>query len=202
MSEGFLLPQGIDIDDISALKSAYCREDDSSLSAVLSADKLYGFLEELTALLPEPVFFFLELPCTADEEKALGKSGRYHYKLYYLDNCTAPVIRAILKEYGTLLINDGLCRFGFGGNVSGDEVYIRSYKVTSIYCSGSELYGKAISLLEKYGAEEQAELITPWEVISPENPGVCAAAEEDGITPFDLPELLKDAGMYYADTIE
>lgn len=202
MAEGFLLPQGIGIEDISGLKSAYQESGNGCLSAVLSADKLYVFLEDITALLPEPVFFFIELPCTDEEERALGKSDKPHYKLFYLDNCTAPVIKAIVKEYGSLLINDGVCRFGFGGNESGDEVYIQSYKVISVYCSDGGLYGKAISLLKSLGAEEQAELVTPWEVISPDNPGLCAAAEEDGITLFDLPDMLKDAGMYYADTIE
>lgn len=202
MAGKFLLPEGIAIEDTSGLQTAYSEGDTGCLSAVLSADKLYGFLEEFTAMLPEPTFFFIELPCTKDEEKEIGKTDKYHYKLYYLDNCTAPVIRAILKEYGSLLINDGLCRFGFGGNVSGDEIYIQSYKIASIFCSSKEMYDNAQSLLERTGAVKQAELVTPWNVISPDNPGVCAAAEEDGITVYDLPELLKDAGMYYAQIVE
>ena len=56
-----------------------------------------------------------------------------------------------MKTYGTLLINDGVCRFGFGGNESGDELYVQSYKVMSIYCSNAKLKAKTEELLKKSG---------------------------------------------------
>ncbi len=201
MAETFQLPEGIAIDDVSGLKSAYTDNGDGNISAVVSAEKLCGLIAELTALLPEPAFFFIELPCDAEEEKKLG-GGKPHYKLYYLDNCTKNVISALVSEYGDMLVNDGLVRFGFGGNESGDEIYIQTYKVMSIYCSKDGLCRKTKALLEKYGAVPESELVTPWDVISPENPAVCAVTEEDGITAADLPEMLKKAGMYFADNVE
>lgn len=195
----FTMPLGIDIPDISGLKSAYeiSRGNEGCISALLSADKLSGFINSFVSAMAEPIFFFIELPCTADEEKALG--GKY--KLYYLDNCTKPVIAAIMKTYGTLLINDGVCRFGFGGNESGDELYVQSYKVMSIYCSNAKLKAKTEELLKKAGAEKTAELLIPWDILSEENGGVCVRAEQDGVSLFDLPELLKDAGMYSAGVV-
>lgn len=202
-SNGFLLPDGVDIPDVSGLKNAYISDGNGSFTAVLSAERIERFVREFTELIPEPIFFFIELPCTSDEEKELRQSDEdgSHYKLYYLDNCTLPVISAIIKEYGNLLINDGLCRFGFGGNESGDEVYLQSYRVISLYTADPKRTAAAERLLCRAGAERTNELVTPWEMISKQNPGTCALAEEDGLTVYDLPELLKKAGMYFAEIV-
>lgn len=201
----FELPLGIDIPDISGLKNGYEQSGDAPgcITALLGAKKLPDFIRGFVEAMCEPIFFFLELPCTADEEKVLReKDGReFHYRLYYLDNCTKPVIRAILKTYGSMLINDGICRFGFGGNESGDELYVQSYKVMSIYCSNSELERRTAGLLKECGAQKQKKLLTPWDLLSPDNPGTCVRAEEDGISAYDIPELLAEAGMYFAETV-
>ena len=190
MSDAFLLPEGISIEDTSALKNAYSRGDEGCLSAVLSAEKLEGFIRGFTELIPEPVFFFLELPVGNDGDE---------FELYYLDNCTSEVAAALISEYGSMLIGDGLCRFGFGGNESGDELYVQRYKVMSIYSPDVGRLKKAEKLLKGCGASETAELLTPWDIISQENPAVCASVEEDGISVFDLPEMLSEAGMYKAE---
>jgi hypothetical protein len=202
----FRLPLGTDIADINRLENAYSvnRESTGCLTAILGADRLGGFLSDFTQAISEPIFFFLELPCTDEEERSLNAdsdSRRYHYKLYYLDNCTRPVIKAILESYGSLMINDGLCRFGFGGNESGDEIYVQTYNVTSVYCSSNALLKKTTAMLKKQGAEEREKLITPWDIISESNTGTCVRVDEDGISVFDLPELLKDAGMYFAEIV-
>lgn len=201
----FELPLGIDIPDISGLKSGYKQSDENRgcITALLSAEVLLDFIRGFTEAMDEPIFFFLELPCTADEEKELRKKDEreFHYKLYYLDNCTKPVIRAILKTYGSMLVNDGICRFGFGGNESGDELYVQSYKVMSIYCGNAQLERRTIGLLEKCGAQKEKDLLTPWDLLSPYNSGTCVRAEEDGINAYDIPELLADAGMYFAETV-
>ena len=199
----FILPEGIDIPDVSRLKSAYTVTGEGCISAVLSTDMLDKMLRGFIELIPEPVFFFLELPCSPEEEKELRRSEEdpFHYKLYYLDNCTLPVARAIIKDYGSMLINDGMCRFGFGGNKSGDEIYVQSYKVLSIYCSAPERTAAAERLLRDCGADDTDSLLTPWDILSRENPGTCARIEEDGISVYDLPEMFKKAGMYYAETV-
>lgn len=202
----FELVQGIDIPSAAGLKNAYSENKDNRgcFSATLSAELIPNFLKGFTSAIPEPVFFFIEIPCTADEEKEIiadGGEDRPHYRLYYLDNCTKPVISAILKSYGSLLINDGICRFGFGGNESGDEVYVQSYKVISVYCADDKVRSKAVGLFEDLGAQKTDTLVTPWDIISNENPGICVRAEEDGISLYDLPDILSDAGMYYAETV-
>ena len=55
----FTMPLGIDIPDISGLKSAYeiSRENEGCISALLSADKLSGFINSFVSAMAEPIFF-------------------------------------------------------------------------------------------------------------------------------------------------
>lgn len=195
----YFLPDGISIDNVSRLKNAY-EKTENGFTFQAGANILADILTDLCALIPEPVFFFLELPCSDEEEKEFD--GGAHYKLYYLDNCTAPVIRALIKEYGSLLVNDGICRFGFGGNKCGDEIYVKLYKITDVFFSDKKRQARALEIMEKYQLEEQKPLITAWDIISEDDPGVCVQTEEDGISLFDLPEMLSKAGMYFAEIVE
>ena len=187
--EGFMLPCGVDIESAEGLKNAYEPHEDGGFEALVSAEKLTALLTELTALIKPPVFFFLELP---DDEAEDG------YAVYYLDNCTAEVIKALISEYGSLLAGDGVCRFGFGGNESGGEIYVKLYKVISVYPSDEEMRRGTLEVFGRFGMEKTVPLVTPWELISEEKPAVCVRAEEDGISLFDLPEMLSRAGMYRA----
>ena len=185
---GFMLPCGIDLPRTDGLKNAY-EEHDSGFEAIISADVLADFLTRYTALIPEPVFFFLELPES-------GSAESEDYRVYYLDNCTRAVIKALIKEYGSLLVGDGVCRFGFGGNESGDEIYVKLCKVMSIYCPDKKQFGRVKKLFEDFGMEKVDTLFTPWELAAESDPMICVRAEEDGISLFDLPEMLEQAGMY------
>ena len=190
--ESFMLPCGIDLPNTEGLKNAY-EEQEGGFEALISADRLADFLTDYTALIPEPIFFFLELPES-------GSAESEDYRLYYLDNCTRPVIKTLIKEYGSLLVGDGVCRFGFGGNESGDEIYVKLCKVMSIYCPNAERMSKARKLFARYGMERTERLLTPWELATESTPMICVRAEEDGISLFDLPEMLKAAGMYEAES--
>lgn len=189
MDNKFMLPCGVDIENTEGLKNAYETHPDGGFEALVSAEKLPALLAELAALIKEPVFFFLELP---------GDETDPEWTTYYLDNCTSEVIAALISEYGSLLAGDGVCRFGFGGNENVGEIYVKLYKVISVYPSDKEMRRKTLAVFEKYGLEKTSPLFTPWELISQENPAVCVRAEEDGISLFDLPEMLKKAGMYRA----
>lgn len=200
---------GAELKDMKGLKDAYKEERSENrwdlIEAVLDGDKLLDFIKDYAELLCEPVYFFLELPCSEEEESEIaaetGEKDGCRYKLYYLDNCTAPVVRAVLKRFGNLLVNDGICRFGFGRNDTFDEIYVQSYKVMRLYFASEDLKTGALELLKKYGAEKTDRLLTPWDLISPENPGVCATVEEDGVNVYSIPDILSDAGMYYAETV-
>ena len=202
MNQEFELVEGVVLGEaaLEGVKTAYSVGENSFIDSVLSAELIRPFLEQGVKQLPEPHFFFIELPCTEDEEKALrkSKSAPSHYKVYYLDNCTEEVSQAILKRYGALLINDGLTRFGFGSNLSGEEIYVMDYQQVQVYADDLRF----IPLFETLGAERVSELRTPWDNFTPENVGVSAAVEIEGETTSDIPENLSEEGMYLAETRE
>ena len=69
----FQLVQGINVDNIGNVHSAYFA-DNNGICAVLSADVIGDIVSELTEKLCGPVFFFLEIPCSSEEEKQLRKN--------------------------------------------------------------------------------------------------------------------------------
>lgn len=185
--EGFILTQGVDA-DITGVRSAYTATE-GGYRAVMSAEKLLPAAKELVGLLDEPVFFFLELPESDDEEDG-------EYDVYYLDNCTLPVAQAILERYGELLTQDGITRFGFGSHTTEEEVYFTDYQMTDIYCPGNTAAAK---VLEKAGLERTDSLVTLWDNISEDAPGICMRVELNGETTADIVENLRGEGMYKAD---
>ena len=84
------LIHGVSVDDTQALRKEY-RLDGETIELTLSAEDYKEFFKQAVRLLPEPVFFFLEIPREDDDEG---------YDTYYLDNCTIPVAEAILDRYG------------------------------------------------------------------------------------------------------
>ena len=195
----FKLVQGVDVDNIENVHSAY-RVDENSIYSVLSAEIYEEAVSELVEKLVEPVFFFLEIPCSAEEEKILrkSKSDPYHYNIYYLDNCTIPVAHAIMKRYGELLVNDGVSRFGFGSHNNEEEIYCKSYQAVSVYGN----IKKFQNVLDEMNIPCEAEIKTIWDVLSGENTGTCSTVEINGETVNDIAANLKPEGMYLADTVE
>ncbi len=195
----FKLIQGVDVNNIENVHSAYSI-DENGIYSVLSAEIYEEAVSELVGKLVEPVFFFLEIPCSAEEEKMLrkSKSDPYHYNIYYLDNCTIPVAKAIMERYGELLANDGVSRFGFGSHSSNEEIYCKGYQTVSVYGD----VNKFKTVFEKENIPCEAEIKTLWDVLSYENTGTCSTVEINGETVNDIEVNLKSEGMYLADTVE
>ncbi|MBR1864088.1 MAG: hypothetical protein IJ806_08385 [Ruminococcus sp.] len=181
----FRLCLGVSVTGSEGLESSFSvsgQEVRGLLSAELILKCAEGFLETV----PEPVFFFLELPM---------ENGGEGYQVYYLDNCTREVAGAIIKRYGQLLAEDGLCRFGFGSNRTEEEIYFTDYQEFSVYSLSP---GKVRDMLKKLGCRETEEPSSLWDLMSDEEPGTLSGIEIEGETVFDIPENLKDAGMYQA----
>ena len=185
MKGAFRLAQGVDASGTEKLRSSYS-VNISGVKALLSGELILPAAKKLTELLEEPVFFFLELPQENSEE----------YDIYYLDNCTKQVAAAILDRYGELLAQDGVSRFGFGSHKTEEELYFGEYQELSVYAPGNSVYEEA---LEELGLEGLSEADSIWELLSDEEPGTLTAVEIEGETVFDLPELLKNAGIYKAE---
>ena len=183
---------------LEGISSSYQLCENNMIDSVLSAELIEPLLKKGVKLLPEPHFFFIEIPCTEDEEKELRKSKEdpTHRKLYYLDGCTEPVTQAIIERYGELLINDGLTRFGFGSNLSDEEIYVLDYQQIQVYADDLRFE----ALFRELGAERTDRLKTVWENFTPENVGISMAIECEGEQCSDIPALLEKEGMYYAET--
>ncbi len=184
MDNKFQLCQGVDVDIPSDLGSYIVKEPEGftgSLSAELIPKAVNAFLEAV----PEPVFFFIELPEDVDD-----------YALYYLDNCTREVAFAVMKRFGDLLVQDGVSRFGFGSNKTGDELYFKDYQEFMLYSQKPALYHTALSELGAVMTDDREKAVFLGDLISKKNEGTLTAVELNGETVFDIPEALENAGMY------
>ena len=196
---GFKLVQGVSAENFESVHSAFSVNGDN-ITAQVSAEHYEALISDLIKRLSEPVFFFVEFPCTADDEKKLRKSedDPMHYNLYYLDNCTLPVAGAIMKRYGQVLINDGLCRFGFGSHKDNEEIYCVKYQIIYVY-GKADKYRKCF---EKHGIPNEENFVTLWDTFTNDSPGISSAVEVNGETVNDIIENLKAEGLYFADVVE
>ena len=181
---GFKLIPGVSIPDVSAVKKEY-RLYKNELTLSLSAEDYKKFFTDAVGIIGEPVFFFIEIP--ADDDSM---------RLYYLDNCTVPVARPIIKRYGDILFSDGVIRFGFGGNKSSEEVYMREYQTLSVY---TERAGEYEKLLSSLGYSRNPKAVLTWDIIGEKNAAECVNVDADGEGYADIVNNLIDIGMYPAE---
>lgn len=194
--ENFILKDGIFINDAKGCFSCYSVSQDS-ITASISCEHLKSLTENVVKKLRAPVFFFAEIPCNEQEEKALG--GGLHKSIYYLDNCTTEVALAIIKRYQNLLFSDGLLQFGFGSHVDNSEIFHQKYQVVSIYSPDITGFEKVFCELN---IKKTPEVFSLWDKISPDNPGECVAVESEGETIFDMINNLSDVGLYKESVVE
>ena len=193
----FRLIAGIEIPDISAASEGFIAAD-SGLVCSVSAENLEPLAIFAVKTFKKPLFFFLELPCTEDEERVLG--GGMHKNVYYLDNCTEAVCLAIIKRYRELIFADGLCEYGFG-TADGEEIYFRRYQNVSILANDKAPF---VGKLTKMGIKNKdaADVNFLGDIISPQNPGTLTAVEVDGEDIYTMLANLKQAGMYFSHTAD
>ena len=98
-----------------------------------------------------------------------------------------------MAKYGDILINDGISRFGFGGNFSNDHLVVDKYNVLNLFAQEVEPVQK---IFEKHGLKQVENLVTAWDTFTEEEPGVCTRYYKDDVDVFALPALLADWGIY------
>lgn len=184
----FKVAQGIIISDVRGVSPAFEVTQDGKnglYTVVLDAPRIKSFLLDYCPLLPEPAYFSVEIPNQQD-------GG---YDIYYVDGCTRPVIEAIIKRYGDLLIDDGYARFGFFAHQTAEQLYVSDLDTIQIYTQNHEIIEK---LLEKYGLPRRDSCKKLWDILSQENPCELVHVEVEEESVYDLPALLADAGIYLA----
>ena len=174
---------------------------ESWIAANVSVDKIDALTRGFIAMLDEPLFFILELPSNAREEQPVrpGVVDKLHKDVYYIDGCSREKALAILDLAGPLLCQDGLAEFGFAGHASGYEIMFGKYN--AVFAFGKPLDAFA-PLFAAHGIPRVDHLITAWDTFTADTPGNSSLYEWNGKTVYDLPEMLKEQGIYFAERRE
>ena len=167
----------------------------------LSFEKIRPMLDDFLEQLAEPLFIVLQFPLSQNEENEVRKKDTdpLHQKVCYLDGQSKKQVQVILRQYGDLLLNDGISQFAVASHATGDEMFIQKYKLINIYCSNPAKY---FDFLKKYGLKQTDNLITAWTSFSHETPGEAHCIKINGIDVFDVYDELVKMGMYDAKIIE
>lgn len=193
------LCKGYKIYELERLNEEYEVTDGVTLMANVGAEKINEVFRHFIVMHDEPLFFILELPVTYDRENpaAPGILQETHKDVYYIDGCTQEQCLVLLERYGELLINDGMNRFGFGCHESNDEIMLDKYNVVTIY---SQQLSKYNDFFEVHGIVKVDNLVTAWDTFTNDTPGKAERYDYKGKSVYDLPEELKDWGIYLAET--
>lgn len=122
-----------------------------------------------------------------------------HKDVYYIDECTGEEAFTILLRIGDLMINDGLCSFGFGCHESEDEIVFGKYNVTTILSKNINRYN---SFMAEHGIAKSEDIVTAWDTFSQENPGISERIETGGKDIYSILEMFADWGIYKAEQRE
>lgn len=169
--------------------------------ANVDADKIVHLLTHFIQLHQEPMFFILELPSKQDDETEIRPSvvNAFHKDVYYIDGCTKQEALVILNSTVELMLNDGLCSFGIGGHLSHDEIMVEKYNLIRVYTRNPGLFE---GFFEEQGIGFTENLITAWDTFTQDAPGESFRVDTNGRSIYDLPELLRDFGIYLAERRE
>jgi hypothetical protein len=171
------------------------------ISANVNASKIRTVLERYIFMQSDWMYFVLELPTDPDVERTLRKADTdpMHLDVYYIDGLDGAAAMMLLSEYGDLLINDGIVRFGFGRHDSSSELMVYKYNQLMLFVMDESEYER---FFDEFGLERVDELVTAWNTFSHEEPGECVKVPHNGITIYDLPEKLAPLGIYFAERRE
>mgnify|MGYP003446803269 FL=1 len=192
--------KGCKISHPERLKSQYELATDN-ITANVDADKIDEILQHFISMKDEPLFFILELPSNAADEDEIrpGVVENLHKDVYYIDGCDKEKVLTILKGEADILINDGLCCFGFGGHESGDEIMSNQYNIMTIYSKNIEKYS---GFFEQHNITKTKRLTTAWDTFTKDSPGECELYEKEEKNVYSILEDFKDLGIYLAERKE
>lgn len=193
------LAKGYKISALEKVNEGYEIASDVSILANVNVEKILDVFQHFIVMHDELLFFILELPVACDREKTIspGVVNKLHKDVYYIDGCTREECIVLMNRYGELLINDGISKFGFGGHNSQDEIMLDKYNVVTIYSQNLSEYD---DFYEPHEIEKVSNLITAWDTFTEEMPGQSERYDCNGKSVYELPEELKDWGIYLAET--
>lgn len=169
----------------------------------IDGTRLEDVFRDLVELVPDPGFLILESPCNEVKELELRmkESDPFHRDVYYIDGLERYQFFEIFNQYSDLLVHDGFVHFGFGSHNTEqkDEVFVGSYKTTSVFTDNPLPYE---AVLGDFAIPRVSKLTTAWDTFSEENPGVRDRWKQGENDIYSMIEsLMREGGLYHAKTI-
>lgn len=172
----------------------------NKIKSNIETENIKKIIKDFIANIEFPIFFFIETPCTRQEEEKLNSpsSFRFHKNIYYLDYCSAELAEHIIANDLDILLNCGMCEFGFG-SINRDEIYVCKYNVVNIFSENIQKYQQ---LLNKHNIPQTDKITTVWDTINNSNPADVFLTKINGLDYSDLmPKYFKN-GMYFYKSVE
>lgn len=184
IKKGSIIPKNIKI------KEEYKVENDTIVLNI-DVDKINKLLKSFVKMQKEELFLFIEVPTNINEEK------ENYTDVYYLDGISINEMDELLNMYGDILINDGLCEFGFGVKSFNEEIMSLKYNMITIY--SKENVNKYIDLLNELNINKTINFKSAWDYFTENNPGISKLYEKEEQTVYDIIEILKEKGLYLGE---
>ena len=198
----FKFVKGCNIQNSEGLTEGYTIEENAIRSNV-EANKIEKLMQDFIDMQDKEakLFLFIEVPCNLKDEKVVKEATdeevgiieeSTHNDVYYMDGIPQEVAGTILKQASELLINDGLVIFGFGNHFTGDE--IGKYKYNEVVLYFKDDIKEYEKLYKNNKIKKVDDLISPWDLINKDNPGVCDSYKtKDGMDVYDLIEAFDNS---------
>lgn len=191
---GFRFAAGVEPGDPARVTEGYYRDGEAFVASVSYEKLLIVLVSFIVALEGMPLGFFLEAPCTADEEDRLRKAegDPLHRKVYLTGRLAGEEAFALLFRNRDFLLNTGLVSFGFFSAEAQAEVSLDQYKVVTLTGIGEDGAAHVFGM----AGVPNARPVTVWDTISPETPArnfavSCGGATLDSV----LKNLEEDFGL-------
>jgi hypothetical protein len=191
------LSKGYHVANMTGISEGYEIQDNIILANV-NADKQVEVIKHFIKVQEEPLFFILEIPTNESIELEIGNGliEKLHKDIFYMDGCTKVEALTVLNRHSEILINDGLCKFGFASHKSGDELMVEKYGVVTIQ---SNQVVKYIDFYLEHEIKQTDNLKTAWDNFTDDNPGTAESYSTQDKTVYSIVEDLQSWGMYFAE---
>jgi hypothetical protein len=139
----FKTVNSITIPQIDILKEEYQiqqKNDRFNFTINVSAENIDKMFLEFAKCIKTPGFIILEVPSNLNYERQFQLDGikEFHREVFYLDGLEWVDFLVIHNNFSEYFINDGLVCYGFGSQVTNDEIFIGKYKIFSIWSKNVE----------------------------------------------------------------
>ncbi len=189
--------RGCNVNKCNELYEQY-QSDENGFTANVNASKIGKLLEEFISMQSEKLFFILELPASAQREQELRTSNTFpfHKEVYYIDGLSNKKALELIRNYGEILIHDGLTEFGFGVHDGSSEIMCYKYNVVKIWTKDPNRYTPLFSKMDIPFAKH---CTTAWETFNENNPGDSWALTINGMSAYDVLHELETWNIYLAE---